>query len=94
MPIKVSIDYTKISKERLAKGKYLNIILIDKPDTYGNDGFVAEDQTKEEREAGQRGKIIGNFKHLGGGKSQGQPAQPRTQRSEYTPTQDDSSIPF
>ena len=74
--IKISIDVTKISKERLYQGKiredgssakYLSITLVenkDGKDRFGNDGFVAEDVSKEERLAGVKGVIVGNWKKL------------------------------
>lgn len=62
-----SIDVTKIDKSRLFKGKkgtYLNftILMRDQPDQYDNDGMVVESVTKEEREAGTKGNILGNVK--------------------------------
>jgi hypothetical protein len=74
--IKISIDVTKISKDRLYIGrtredgtaaKYLSITLVenkDGKDRFGNDGFVAEDVSKEERLSGVKGVIIGNWKKL------------------------------
>lgn len=69
--IVVKIDWNKIDVERLYRGEktdYLNIVLKDNrdgTDQYGNDGFVIQDQTKEEREAKVRAPIIGNWRHLG-----------------------------
>lgn len=63
--IAINIDCTKIEKARFKKGKYLDLILIEKPDQYGNDGFVAHSVTKEERENNVRGSIVGNWKNLG-----------------------------
>lgn len=64
--IKVSINVNSIDKSRLyegKKGKYLNICLIETPDSkYGNDFMVVEDVTKEEREAGKKGNILGDAK--------------------------------
>lgn len=62
------IDVTKIDKAKLfkgAKGTYLDIVLIEKPDDFGNDGFIAQSVTKEERESGVKGEIIGNWKRVG-----------------------------
>lgn len=69
MIYKISIDVTKIDKARLytgKKGTYLNatVIIRDEPDQYGNDGFIAEEVSKEEREAGKKGTILGNVKRL------------------------------
>ena len=102
--IKLSIDVTKITKEKLYLGrngaKYLSAVLIenrDGPDQYGNDGMVIEDVTKEEREGGKRGVIIGNYKTLG----KPMAAKPRTavtpaaKRPAPAPVEDDDDdIPF
>ena len=65
--IQVKIDVTKINKDRLFKGKqgtYLDAVIFvsDKPDQYGNDGMIVQSVSKEEREQGVRGEIIGNIK--------------------------------
>ncbi|HTJ52594.1 MAG TPA: hypothetical protein VL443_24230 [Cyclobacteriaceae bacterium] len=64
------IDCSKIEKARLFNGKdgakYLDIILIPTPnDKHGNDYMIVQSITKEERAAGQKGKILGNAKELG-----------------------------
>jgi len=65
MIIKLNIDVLKIDKKRLFKGKkgtYANftVLLRDETDQYGNDGMIVEDITAEEREAGNKGTILGN----------------------------------
>ncbi len=66
--VSLKIDVTKIDKDRLFKGEkgtYLNatvFIDIDEKDQYGNNGFIAQSVSKEEREAGERGNILGNVK--------------------------------
>ena len=72
--ISVQIDVNKIDKKRLYKGKkgtYLNgvIFLNEEPDEYGNNGFICESVSKEEREQGVKGEILGNVKILGNSKS-------------------------
>ena len=67
--LKIQIDVTKIDKKRLYKGKkgtYLNglIVLRDEPDEYGNDGFISESVSKEERESGVKGTILGNVSYI------------------------------
>lgn len=68
---KLRIDVTKIPKEAIfvgKKGKYVTLILHENrngPDQYANDGFAALEISKEEREAGDKGAIVGNWKHLG-----------------------------
>lgn len=100
--IKISINTSKIPKERLFQGKngkYLNIILVEKPDEYGNSGFVSMDVSKEEREAGTRGEIVGNWKELSkGGQAQVRPraaAPPPARRAPVDSGFDDEeSVPF
>lgn len=102
--IKISIDYTKIPKDKLSKGKYLNAVLFENRhgrDEFGNDGFVAVDVTKEERERGERGPIIGNWKHLGGKPSEKpvtrKPSPEVEQPATPPPTRErdpDDDIPF
>jgi hypothetical protein len=67
--ISISIDVTKILKERLfqgKKGKYMDLttfIDTEAEDAYGNHGFISQSQTKEEREGGaERTPILGNCK--------------------------------
>ena len=66
--INVSIDVTKIDKDRLvkgAKGTYLNLTtLVDTANEsqYGDPGFITQSVTKEEREAGLQTPILGNSK--------------------------------
>ena len=64
--ISVKLDVTKIDKSRLFKGEkgtYLNLttfVELDEKDQYDNNGFVTQEQTKEEREAKTQLPIIGN----------------------------------
>lgn len=67
--ISLSIDVDKLDVKRLykgKKGKYLSatLFLKEEVDQYGNNGFIVESITKEEREAGHKGTIIGNAKFL------------------------------
>lgn len=67
--ISLSIDVDKLDPKRLykgKKGKYLSatLFLKEETDQYGNNGFIVESITKEERESGQKGTIIGNAKFL------------------------------
>lgn len=70
--IAIKIDVTKVDKALLYKGQkgtYLNVTLKDNrdgTDQYGNDGFVTQDVSQEARQAGEKGPIIGNWKHVGG----------------------------
>ena len=66
--VSVKIDVTKIDKALLyksEKGTYLNttvFIDIDAPDKYGNHGMVTQDVSKEAKDAGEKGPILGNVK--------------------------------
>ncbi len=104
--ISIKITTGKIDKSLLfrgQKGTYLNITLKDNKDgqdEYGNDGFVVQEVSKAEREAGKRGPIIGNWKHVGQ-KPQPKAAPPQKQSAasrppadpELDPTEDDD-VPF
>jgi|TARA_R110000824_G_scaffold203371_7_gene387839 hypothetical protein len=74
--ITASIDVTKIDKTRLVAGKklnadgkvgqYLNLTLIETPgNQYGDSHMVVQSVSKEEREQGVRGTILGNGKTFG-----------------------------
>jgi hypothetical protein len=93
--IKISINVVKIDKKRLKEGKngakYLDCVLIDTPnDKFGNDFMVVESVSKEERESGVRGAIIGNGKDYSKGKEFDQ----RPARNTEPEDSDDSRIPF
>jgi len=65
--ILLKLDLTKIDKSKLFEGKngakYLDVILIDSPGSkYGDDYMAVQGVTKEEREAGVKGAILGNAK--------------------------------
>lgn len=67
--ISVKIDVKKIDKAKLfvgEKGTYLDatIIMRDEPDQYGNCGMIVQNITKEEREAGVKGAILGNVRWI------------------------------
>lgn len=72
--INVRIDVTKIEKERLyrgKKGKYLDMVLIPTPNgKYDQTHMVVQSVSKEEREQGIKGPILGNaeerFRDQGG----------------------------
>jgi hypothetical protein len=70
MAIQLKIDVTKISKPDLYQGKkglYLDAILWENRDgqsQYGDDGYVTQGISKEKRDAGERGPIVGNWKRM------------------------------
>lgn len=66
--ILLQLQLHRIDKQRLVqgqKGKYLDFVAFpnrEGRDDHGNDGVVVQSVSKEEREAGQRGPILGNFR--------------------------------
>ena len=87
--IRCKIDVLKIDKARLfvgAKGKYLDITLLPTKDPSGVDKFgnthvVIQDVSKEEREQGVKGTILGNAKTVSK-----HPAQPTPQEHGHAPS--------
>lgn len=83
--VKIKLDCSKIPKEKIfigKKGKYIGLILFenrDGEDEYGNLGFVAVDTTKEERDAGEKGAIVGNWREIGGKKAPAPQQRPQSQ---------------
>ena len=62
--INLSIDVTKVTKEALAKGKFLNltIAISDEINQYNQNVSCWEAQTKEDREAKIERNYVGNGK--------------------------------
>jgi hypothetical protein len=65
--ISLKIDVSKIDKSKLFKGQkgtYLDavVFLNDEKDQYGNNGMITQSVSKEEREKGGKGVILGNAK--------------------------------
>jgi len=104
---RLKIDVKKIDKSAMfegAKGTYLDLTLMDNKDgtdQYGNDGFIVQDIGKERREAGQKGPIVGNWKHVN--TAPGRTVMPKTATAPPTPPKggyepdlndDQSDIPF
>ncbi len=93
MAIQLKIDVSKISKPDLYQGKkgvYLDAILWENRDgqsQYGDDGYITQGISKEKRDAGERGPIIGNWKHMEK-KSDAPKAMPKADEMA------DSDIPF
>ena len=59
------IDLTKIDKSRLFKSEktgsiYLDIVMIETPKSEFNDYVILQSISKEEREKGEKGNILGN----------------------------------
>ena len=62
--INLSIDVTKVTKENLGKGKYLNLTISinDETNKYGQNVACWEEQSKEAREAKSEKNYVGNGK--------------------------------
>lgn len=92
--IKYKIDVTKIDKDLLYKGEkgtYLNGVFFENkngPGEYGDDGFIVQDVSKEMREKGIKGPIIGNWRHLT------PKAAPAPKPAAESPALEDDDIPF
>ena len=59
------------------------LFLNDELDDYGNNGMIVQNATKEERENGERGAILGNSKPV-------KKKEPESQSSD----EDDDNLPF
>jgi hypothetical protein len=96
----VTVNVTKIDREKLKRderGVFCDFILFDRPGKY-DDGFVVQGVSKEEREAGIKGPIVGNWKETNKKKAPPEPWQPTIKQpppepqKELLPENDD--IPF
>ena len=96
-PIAAKIDVTKINKAWLFTGKtgakYLDLTFRENKDgqsKYGDDGFIVQDPPKAERQAGTKGIIVGNWRHLA------KPAAPKPAASPEAPATEaaEDDVPF
>jgi hypothetical protein len=90
------IDVTKIDKSALfvgEKGTYLNITLIEKETDY-SDGFIVQDIGKERRDAGERGPIVGNWKHIKQRQQDKPDAHNAAKANAYQPQPEEDDVPF
>lgn len=97
--IKAKIDVTKIEKARLFKGEkgtYLDVVLIETPHSEYGDFMIVQEITKEERQSGKKGPILGNAKFLGTHPSAAHRTQePKQENRAPAKTEDlDESVPF
>jgi hypothetical protein len=94
--IKYKIDMTKIDNAHLyegQKGTYLSGVFFENRDgksQYGDDGFIVQDVSKEAREAGQKGPIIGNWRRIETKKAAAPPRRPAPSERQDV----DEDIPF
>ena len=101
--VRVKIDVSKIDKELLfkgSKGTYLDATVFIDPnqaDQYGNHGMITQDVSKEARDKGEKGNILGNVVVFwqGDSKPQGQSQQQPAQQAAPSSFDDfDSDLPF
>ena len=90
--ISLSIKTEKLEKEHIIQGKSGKIVAVvlfenkDGKGQYGDDGFVVQSVSKEAREAGVRGPIVGNWRYIGQGAT-GANSKPKQEV-------EDDSVPF
>ena len=66
--VKINLNVLQIEKARLftgSKGTYLDatvFIDLDQLDQYGNSGMITQDVSKDEKQQGVKGNILGNAK--------------------------------
>ena len=105
--IRLKINRDKIDEARLfkgSKGTYLDatVFLDDEAGQYGDNGMITQDVSKEEREAGTKGNILGNatIVKILGDDNHSQPAPARGLTPAGGPVsdagafKDDDEIPF
>jgi hypothetical protein len=106
--ITARIDVTKIEKERLYKGEkgtYLDIVLIPTPNAkYKQTHMVVQSVSKEERDQGIKGNILGNAKEIERGHRGYNEEQPAHRRQlagaetkdepDWAAEQDQDDVPF
>lgn len=108
--VSLKLDVTKIDKARLfsgQKGTYLDatvFIDIDQLDQYGNSGMITQDVSKEEKQQGVKGNILGNCKVFWNDAGQapqaqqqqqwGQPQQSQQQAAPQQPQQQYNEPPM
>ena len=98
--IKLKIDVTKIDKALLFEGKkgtYLDATVfvdVDTKDQYDNNGMITQDISKEQKDAGGQGNILGNVQVFWNDGAK--PQQQQTQQAPPTNSRNDfdDDIPF
>jgi hypothetical protein len=94
------IDVTKLDKGHFFKGQkgiYTDLVLIpnkDGTDQYGNDGFVSQGVSKEAREKGTKGAIVGNYKKINRGGDTAAPQKVKAQTKPDPSLDPDDDVPF
>lgn len=100
--VSIKLDVTKIDKSKLfqgQKGTYLDaqvFIDTDELDQYGNSGMITQAVSKEEKQQGVKGNILGNVKVFWKDQQAPQPQRPPMQQApqqQYTPQQNQQQAP-
>jgi hypothetical protein len=97
----LQIDVTLLDKSRFKtitrkNGKtaiLCDLVIFDRPDDYGNDGFVTQSLTKDERVQGLKLPILGNSRTVGQSRPEEAPLPKRTVEPHPHSTEEDD-IPF
>jgi hypothetical protein len=98
-PIKIKIDVSKIDKLALykgTKGTYLDCVAWPSKTTgqYGDTHYIVQELSREKRDAGEKGAIIGNMT-VPDDEQRRQEARPvRRQAQVVTQDGDEDDIPF
>lgn len=103
--ITVKIDVTLINKEKLFTGKpkngrtpkYLDLVLFENrhgEDQYGNHYVVCQAISKEERQAGKKGAILGNGKIIQTSRPKPEPEINQMRDQAQSPVEGDDDVPF
>jgi hypothetical protein len=93
---KAKIDVLKVLKQYLFQGKsgkYLDIVCFVNKDgktQYGDDGFIVQEISKEARQNGEKGPIIGNWRWMEEKKTPAPAPKAATEKQDDP----DSDIPF
>ena len=93
----LKINVTRIKKEHLFQGKngkYLTVrgFESETPDQFGNAGFASQSVSKEAFDRGEKGEIIGNWKHVEPKKAT--PAPSKVPKLEPAQPAADDDVPF
>jgi hypothetical protein len=94
--VTLKINVAKIDKSKLYKGTegtYLDVTAFvdtDNQDKFGNNGMITQSVSKEEREAGTRGVILGNSKVF----FQGESKQGSSPKQAQSFDELESDVPF
>lgn len=98
MPITLSIKTGAIDKAKLKVGRngehYLEMVLIETPNSkFDQDFMVVQSVSKEERDRGVKGNILGNGKILGRKPAPKPTSAPAESEAKPSP-EDDPDVPF